>query len=159
MAPQSAKETGLFFFSPSCSKPKKRSAPPVTGLCLELVCASHDRVSSSEVEEGKSAQGRKKDSLAKMAAVLRPVCEANGFAGKWARRGARLLTGPFFSGLRWPQRKRTKICNNAHLFQRRSSRGARARGAFFRSPRDFFHFWFFLLFSVLGSLCGSTLRL
>ena len=72
------------------------------------------------MEEEKSAKQRKKDSLARVASVLRPLRQGDWFPGKWARRGARLLTGPFFSGRLWPQRKRTKICNDAHRVQRRT---------------------------------------
>ena len=158
-APRWAKETVFFLFLPSCSKRKKRSAPPVTGLCSRHPCASPDRVSSFEVEEEKSAKKRKKDSLAQMAAVLRPLCQGDWFPVKWARRGARLLKNPFFSVRLWPQREGTKICNDEHRVQRRTLRGAQARGGFFRSPRDFFHFWSFPLFSVLVKSRGSTLRL
>ena len=158
-SPRSAKETVFFFFVPSCSKRKKRGTPPVTGLYSRHPCASPDRVSFSEVEGGKSAKKRKKDSLAQTAAVLRPLCQGDWFPGKWARRGARLLKTAFFSGRLWPQRKGTKICNDEHRVQRRMLRGAQARGGFFRSPRDFFHFWSFPLFSVLVKSRGSTLRL
>ena len=136
-APRSAKETVFFLFLPSCSKRKKRSAPHVTGLYSRHPCASPDRVLSSEVEEEKSAKRRKKDSLVRVAFVLRPLCQGDWFPGKWARRGARLMTGPFFLGVSGPNARERKFAMRCIVFSAARYGGRGRAEAFFGRPGIF----------------------
>ena len=89
------------------------------------------------MEEEKSAKQRKKDSLARVASVLRPLRQGEWFPGKWARRRARLLTGPFFSERLWPNARERKFAMMSIVFSAARYGGRGRAEAFFGRPGIF----------------------
>ena len=89
------------------------------------------------MEEEKSAKKRKKDSLAQMAAVLRPLCQGDWVPVRWARRGARLLKNLFFLCVSGPNARERKFAMMCIVFSAARYGGRRRAEAFFGRPGIF----------------------